>query len=111
MPGYFLRHRDFHLWVEHHDGSDLFRQDERGWATTDYRAGDVLVFHCLTSHAALPNLDTSLRLSGDFRWQRPDQTAPAQLVPVRAAVAEHAGHHESEPDEVDVTDDATTDEG
>ena len=53
---------------------------ERGWATTDYRAGDALVFHCLTSHAALPNLDTSLRLSGDFRWQRPDQTAPAQLV-------------------------------
>ena len=53
---------------------------ERGWATTDYRAGDVLVFHCLTSHAALPNRDVSLRLSGDFRWQRPDQPAPAQLV-------------------------------
>ena len=58
----------------------VLRRDERGWATTDYRAGDVLVFHCLTSHAALPNLDTALRLSGDFRWQRPDQTAPAQLV-------------------------------
>jgi len=30
-------------------------------------------------------------------------TAPAQLVPVRAAVAEHAGHHEPEPgDDVDV---------
>ena len=53
---------------------------ERGWATTDYRAGDALVFHCLTSHAALPNRDTSLRLSGDFRWQRSDQPAPAQLV-------------------------------
>jgi hypothetical protein len=53
---------------------------ERGWATTHYRAGDALVFHCLTSHAALPNRDTSLRLSGDFRWQRPDQPAPAQLV-------------------------------
>ena len=26
-------------------------------------------------------------------------TAPAQLVPVRAAVSEHAGHHESEHDE------------
>ncbi len=53
---------------------------ERGWATTDYRAGDALVFHCLTSHAALPYRDTSLRLSGDFRWQCPDQPAPAQLV-------------------------------
>jgi len=53
---------------------------ERGWATTNYRAGDVLVFHCLTSHAALPNRDTALRLSGDFRWQRSDQPAPVQLV-------------------------------
>jgi hypothetical protein len=55
-------------------------QGERGWATTDYRAGDVLIFHCLTSHAALPNRGTSLRLSGDFRWQRPDEPAPAELV-------------------------------
>jgi ribonucrease Y len=38
-------------------------------------------------------------------------TAPAQLVPVRAAVAEHAGHHETEPDEVDVTDEAPADLG
>jgi ribonuclease Y len=38
-------------------------------------------------------------------------TAPAQLVPVRAAVAEHAGHHDAEPDEVDVTDDAPADLG
>jgi ectoine hydroxylase-related dioxygenase (phytanoyl-CoA dioxygenase family) len=55
-------------------------QDERGWATAHYQPGDALVFHCLTSHAALPNHGTSLRLSGDFRWQRPDQPAPAQLV-------------------------------
>ena len=53
---------------------------ERGWATTDYRAGDALVFHCLTSHAALPNCDVSLRLSGDFRWQCSDQPVPAELV-------------------------------
>jgi ribonuclease Y len=39
-------------------------------------------------------------------------TAPAQLVPVRAAVAEHAGHHEPElDDEVDVVDDTSADEG
>jgi ribonuclease Y len=38
-------------------------------------------------------------------------TAPAQLVPVRAAVAEHAGHHEPEPgDDVDVAPDAASDE-
>jgi ribonucrease Y len=39
-------------------------------------------------------------------------TAPAQLVPVRAAVAEHAGHHEPEAgDDVDVSSDALADEG
>jgi ribonuclease Y len=39
-------------------------------------------------------------------------TAPAQLVPVRAAVAEHAGHPERElDDDVDSADDATSDEG
>jgi ribonucrease Y len=39
-------------------------------------------------------------------------TAPAQLVPVRAAVAEHAGHHEPDlDDEVDAIDDNGTDEG
>jgi hypothetical protein len=58
----------------------VLSEDERGWATTNYRVGDVLVFHCLTSHAALPNRAASLRLSGDFRWQRSDQPAPAQLV-------------------------------
>jgi hypothetical protein len=58
----------------------VLRPRERGWAVADYRAGDALVFHCLTSHAALPNRDASLRLSGDFRWQCPDQPVPAQLV-------------------------------
>jgi hypothetical protein len=58
----------------------VLRPRERGWATTDYRAGDVIVFHCLTSHAALPNRERTLRLSGDFRWQCPDQPVPAQLV-------------------------------
>jgi ribonuclease Y len=39
-------------------------------------------------------------------------TAPAQLVPVRSAVAEHAGHHEADlEDDVDVSDDNGADEG
>jgi ectoine hydroxylase-related dioxygenase (phytanoyl-CoA dioxygenase family) len=58
----------------------LLRADERGWATTDYRPGDVLLFHCLTSHAALPNHTDQLRISADFRWQAADQPAPAELV-------------------------------
>jgi hypothetical protein len=58
----------------------LLRADEPGWATTDYRPGDVLLFHCLTSHAALPNHASRLRLSTDVRWQSADQPAPAELV-------------------------------
>jgi hypothetical protein len=58
----------------------VLSQREAGWATTSYRAGDALIFHSLTSHAALPNRAAALRLSGDFRWQLPDQLVPAQLV-------------------------------
>jgi hypothetical protein len=58
----------------------VLSQREAGWATTGYHPGDVIVFHCLTPHAALPNTDTELRLSADFRWQRADQPAPAELV-------------------------------
>jgi len=58
---------------------------EPGWATTSYEPGDAIIFHCLTPHAALPNMTSELRLSGDFRWQLPDRAAPAELVlaPVR----------------------------
>ena len=55
-------------------------RSEPGWATTRYEPGDVIIFHCLTPHAALPNTGSALRISGDFRWQRPDQPAPAELV-------------------------------
>ena len=67
----------------------ILRADEAGWATTDYGPGDVLLFHCLTSHAALPNHSDRLRVSADFRWQAADQTAPAELVlgPARLAAA------------------------
>jgi hypothetical protein len=58
----------------------LLSANELGWATTDYQPGDVLVFHCLTAHAALPNHADRLRISADFRWQAADQAAPAELV-------------------------------
>ncbi len=69
----------------------LLRADEPGWATTDYRPGDVLVFHCLTSHAALPNHADRLRISADVRWQPADQPAPAELVLGPAAVPARRG--------------------
>jgi hypothetical protein len=53
---------------------------EAGWVTTDYRPGDVLVFHCLTTHAALPNRSDRMRFSAEYRWQLADQPAPRRLV-------------------------------
>jgi len=69
----------------------LLRADARGWATTDYQPGDVLVFHCLTAHAALPNHTELLRISADFRWQPADQAAPAELILGPAAAAGRRG--------------------
>ncbi|MFE3459293.1 phytanoyl-CoA dioxygenase family protein [Nocardiopsis aegyptia] len=54
--------------------------DDERWATTDYRVGDVLVFHCLTAHAALPNRTDGLRLSGDYRWQSAGQALPSDAL-------------------------------
>ena len=53
---------------------------ERGWLTTDYHPGDVLVFHCLTTHAALPNRGSRMRFSAEYRWQLADQPAPRRVV-------------------------------
>jgi hypothetical protein len=44
--------------------------EELRWHTTDFEAGDVLVFNSLTVHAALHNItELELRLSVDFRYQ------------------------------------------
>ena len=56
------------------------RQLPAGWLTTDYQPGDVLVFHCLTTHAALPNLTDRMRFSVEYRWQLAEQPAPRRLV-------------------------------
>jgi hypothetical protein len=53
---------------------------ERGWRTTDYEPGDVLIFHCMTTHAALPNHEERLRISAEYRWQLADLPAPCRMV-------------------------------
>ena len=58
----------------------LLAGTERGWSTTDYRPGDVIIFHCLTPHAALPNHSRQLRLSADFRWQQSSRPAPSEMI-------------------------------
>jgi hypothetical protein len=54
--------------------------DEPGWATTNFRPGDALIFHCLTWHAALANRTDRLRLSVDVRWQLSADPAPSRLI-------------------------------
>lgn len=49
--------------------------DDPAWRTTDYRAGDVIIFTSLTVHGALRNNEDRLRFSADFRYQ-------SQLEPV-----------------------------
>ncbi|WP_019545214.1 phytanoyl-CoA dioxygenase family protein [Streptomyces sulphureus] len=53
------------------------------WLGTEYRMGDVLVFHSLTLHGALPNRSGErLRISADFRYQRAaDPMTPHMLKP------------------------------
>jgi hypothetical protein len=58
----------------------LLTGTERGWETTDYCPGDVIIFHCLTPHAALPNTGHQLRLPADFRWQQPSHPAPSEMI-------------------------------
>ena len=58
----------------------LEQAESEGWAGADYAAGDVLLFHCLTSHAALPNRGGVLRLSQDSRWQSAAQPAPVRMI-------------------------------
>jgi ectoine hydroxylase-related dioxygenase (phytanoyl-CoA dioxygenase family) len=43
--------------------------EELRWVTTDFRAGDVLLFGSKTVHASLNNGSDAMRLSVDFRFQ------------------------------------------
>ncbi len=40
---------------------------DSAWRGTDYKVGDVLIFHHLTAHAALPNPSNEIRMSLDVR--------------------------------------------
>lgn len=52
-----------------------------GWVGGPLNAGDVLIFHSLTVHAALPNLSDRLRISLDCRFQDARRTLnPSTLV-------------------------------
>jgi len=73
-------HRGLLEHVEHETAySYIFRgRKQRGvplesigqtWLTADYRPGDLLMFHSLMIHRALPNTSDRIRLSLDTRYQ------------------------------------------
>src|SRR5437868_5978451 len=49
-------------------GIPLDRIEQR-WLTAEYRPGDLLLFHSLMIHRALPNFSDRIRLSLDTRFQ------------------------------------------
>ncbi len=51
------------------------------WVEGQVNAGDVLIFHSLTVHAAAPNISDRMRLSLDCRFQDARRTLnPSNLV-------------------------------
>jgi hypothetical protein len=62
----YLRHEDENLHVPEIPGTAHVGGD---WVGGQINAGDVLIFHSLTVHAAFPNLSNRLRISLDCRFQ------------------------------------------
>jgi hypothetical protein len=52
-----------------HDAMAAQKQLDRRWLSTNYQAGDVLVFTLYTMHAGMDNQTNRLRLSTDSRYQ------------------------------------------
>ncbi|MFJ4742796.1 phytanoyl-CoA dioxygenase family protein [Streptomyces sp. NPDC088775] len=50
-------------------GYGVANPPEEGWVSGKFNRGDVVIFHSLTVHAALPNLGNRFRLSMDSRYQ------------------------------------------
>jgi hypothetical protein len=51
-------------------GLEIVDQLEGSWVSSDFRAGDVVIFSDTTVHKALPNRSGELRQSFDARYQR-----------------------------------------
>lgn len=62
----FIAHEDENLHVPEIPASTAGEGD---WVGSPVCAGDVLIFHSLTVHAALPNLSKQIRISLDCRFQ------------------------------------------
>lgn len=79
------------------DPLDVTKRYGGRWATTAFRAGDVLVFGMHLMHMSLVNTSREFRLTADTRWQK-----AGDPVDERWAGAVPKGHYAwlSEPDKV-----------
>jgi hypothetical protein len=59
------------------------RQFKRRWLSTDYLAGDLVLFHAQTMHGSLDNTSDTLRLSADTRFQLASEPADERWVGAR----------------------------
>lgn len=77
-----------HHGIQHHEKENLHVPEiptgsaiGEEWVGGDVNAGDVLIFHSLTVHAASPNLSNQIRLSLDCRFQDAQRALnPSNLV-------------------------------
>jgi ectoine hydroxylase-related dioxygenase (phytanoyl-CoA dioxygenase family) len=46
--------------------------DSPEWVSTEWRPGDVVLFHCYALHRGLYNRSSCVRVSVDYRWQATD---------------------------------------
>lgn len=74
----YVHHEDEHTHVPEIPATTNLGGD---WVGGEINAGDVLIFHSLTVHAASPNLSNKLRISLDCRFQDYERALdPANLV-------------------------------
>ena len=59
------------------------KQFKRRWLSTDYRAGDLVLFHAQTMHGSLDNSSETLRLSADTRFQLASEPVDERWVGTR----------------------------
>jgi hypothetical protein len=50
------------------------------WQTTEFRAGDVLIFGMYTMHASLTNVSNRFRITADTRYQRADEPVDERWI-------------------------------
>lgn len=73
---------EFSLGAGHRRAQLDERADGLEWVSGDFSVGDVLAFHSLTVHRALPNRSDRMRLSVDYRFQREGEAlTPGCLEP------------------------------